>query len=65
MLIFCFPEPSGPPPAHREELPRLLPGDDHHDVDNNMGNDNGDSDDYGDEADDDINDDTDDTLDDS
>ena len=53
MLIFCFPEPGGPPPAHREELPRLLPGGDH-DKDDNC-----DSYDYGDEADDEINDDTD------
>ena len=50
MLIFCFPEPSGPPPAHREELPRLLPGGDH-----DMGNDNSDNNEYVD--DDDINDD--------
>ena len=64
MLIFYFPESGGPPPAHREELPCLLPGGDHdigndkcscgadegvdHDVDDDMGNHNGGSNDYGD-----------------
>ena len=36
--IFCFTESGGPPPAHWEELPRLLPGGDHDTGDDNSDN---------------------------
>ena len=50
MLIFCFPESGGPPLAHREELPRLLPGGDHDKDDNSENNEYVDEDDINDDT---------------